>query len=579
MDSDTQTIQKKTKKISVICFDRKGGDYADIPQKLGSDWRHYSVHDGLHLGLNNPDGVPPMVWINIVATLFTACMGLVSSWVTLANVMRWLVAVMNPTPGKRLLWPDWHLILEVLNRGPETLFSRKVEYVRSLKQCLEGITQASGSLFRTFSGLELERDIVQKGKSVIFSMPNMVPTSLRRIAIYLLVAQLLFGRIHRNQRVRGTDALCIIDEADQDISREAEAAFADRLSPIGALLKQGREFGLACCLGVSHLGNVSRFILTNVQYHLISNLSDDESVVEARRTLLLPRGAELQLPALKPGEAIFRESQSGWVHPMWVKVDEVPPCYGNMTPEYDTHPFAPSEPLDNLPHVEEALKKLIAEKRGAKLREDRAKQSGLSKNARQLLDLAGLHPLVPVARLWPRIGDVSPTSQAAARKEIEDRKLAIFEEVRCGRRNVLLIYVTDTGWKFLNKTPPKRKGRGAISHTHFCDFVKRVGKARGHEAYTEWIVPGTTHPVDAVWRIDDEWHAFEVVVTCKTNLVDHLKTCFLTASEVSTVTIVAPQKGILADLKKIIDAETALESFGERIAYASVELFIKEAYG
>jgi len=73
------------------------------------------------------------------------------------------------------------------------------------------------------------------------------------------------------------------------------------------------------------MGNASRFVLNAAQYHLLFNLADDESVLEARRTLQLPPHAELQFPGLRPGQAIFRETQGAWPHAMLVQVDYVPP--------------------------------------------------------------------------------------------------------------------------------------------------------------------------------------------------------------------------------------------------------------
>ena len=56
--------QHPEERVSIICIDPKGGDYADIPSLLGGHWKHLSFNDGLHLGTNGPRNVPPDVWCN-----------------------------------------------------------------------------------------------------------------------------------------------------------------------------------------------------------------------------------------------------------------------------------------------------------------------------------------------------------------------------------------------------------------------------------------------------------------------------------------------------------------------------------
>lgn len=314
--------------IATIIFDRKGGDYSDIPSMLGPHWLHLSIYEGLRIGLNGPEGMPPNAWINTISSLFCARAGLISSSVTFANIIRWTLAQMNPAPCEELLWPDLNLILEIAKSRYGGLFASKTDYLRSLIQVLEGIVQASGDLFRTFGGLDMERDVISKGKSVVIEMPNLYPAWLRQFLVDMIISLVLLGRIHRHHRTNTTEVLFIIDEADPDVSRKSEACFPDGLSTTSQLLKTGREFGLSSCVSVSLLGQVSRFVLGNVQYHLIFNMSDQECVVEAQRTLLLPAGGGLMLPGLNPGECLFRESQGPWPHAILCEVDDVPPSRG-----------------------------------------------------------------------------------------------------------------------------------------------------------------------------------------------------------------------------------------------------------
>lgn len=564
-------------RISMIVMDPKGGVFSDARRLMGDHWLHYSKDGAPLFCLAAPKGVLPSVWINLIATIFASRASLKSAAITLANILRWLVAQMNPQPSEQFLWPDLRLVLDVCHASPASLWASKPEYMASLMQALEGFVQGTGPLFQTFAGLDLERDIIQQGKSVVFDIPALYPPWIRGFIFDLLISQVLFGRIAPHRLVDTTECVFVMDEADQDASASSQSAFPDQMSPLSLLLKQGRELGIACILAVTAVRDISQMVLCNVQYHICHNMSDELSLLQAKRTLLLPPGGEAMLPGLKPGEAIFRESQGAWPHPMLVQVDYMPP---NRTPrtDFDTFPSVPSKRLAEMPELQAALAALIAEHRATRMRQARQGKPALSELSRKLLDLASLHPCTPVARLFDELGKPSPTAQASARKALEEQKLANFAEVRMGRRNVLLIRLTDEGWSFLGKQPPRRKGRGDIPHWHICQWLCWLGEQRGCKTATEWIVPGTNHPVDAVWQTSDHIETFEVAVSCEDNLVSHLTACFIDSDAVDTVTIVAPQKSKLSELKTAIDAESTLKPFADRIEYLPAETILMELW-
>ncbi|MBU0717631.1 MAG: DUF87 domain-containing protein, partial [Planctomycetes bacterium] len=103
--------------IIVIILDRKL-DYADLPEIFGPGWVHYDAHGALRIGLQTPLGVPPDVWIGQLATIFCARSGLIASWATMVNMIRWAIAVMNPKPDDRLLFPDFQLLLDLAEYLP-----------------------------------------------------------------------------------------------------------------------------------------------------------------------------------------------------------------------------------------------------------------------------------------------------------------------------------------------------------------------------------------------------------------------------------------------------------------------------
>lgn len=565
------------RRVTIICLDRKGGDYADLPRRLGDEWLHLSADESLRLGLNAPAGCPPRAWINACSTFIAARGGLMASASCLANMIDFLVTAMNPEPVAPLVWPSFELLLELAKTAPLTLFASKPDYEKTLIQMLDGLVHASGTLFQAGRGLDIEEHIIGSGKNVVIDMCGLSPPWVRVLLGDLLLSHLLLGRQYRYQR-RGTiDTLFVMDEADPDTGRKAEAAFPDGLSPISMCLKQGRESGLAVCLGLSALGPTARMILTNANHHFFFALGDAESLQEASSTLVLPADAEAIFPALEPGQCVYR-GPGPWPGAMLARIHELPPSRTPRPSRFDTHPYVPSKRLSELPHVVEALKRLIAEEGRLKARQAQYRSDGLMPKARKLLDTAGAHPFTPVARLWDRIGKAPFSTQKAVRAVLEKEHLATFEEIRIGRTNVLLMDILLEGWRLLRRKPPARKGRGGIAHRHFAHWIAMVGEHRGHEATCEWNVPGTNHPVDTAWHVEDAWHAFEVVVTCEDNLAAHLTACLINSEAVETVTIVSPQKSLRDKLQRSVASEMLLAPILERVKFEVIETYLKELW-
>ena len=83
-----------------------------------------------------------------------------------------------------------------------------------------------------------------------------------------------------------------IDDADVIASQEAEEAFIDGMSSIGWYVRLGRKFGCGLWLGLGEIGTASRQVLDSPSYQIILNMRSQQSILEASRTLMLPRGAE-----------------------------------------------------------------------------------------------------------------------------------------------------------------------------------------------------------------------------------------------------------------------------------------------
>lgn len=557
--------------VSLICNDRKGGDFADF-LALGDDWLHQHFLSTLRIGLNPPDGFDDDVWINFVSGDFCARAGLVASSVGFAKLLRFLVYALNQgRSDSPKLYPDPRLMHQVATSVPPTLFFAKEAYYQACCGMLEGATQASGPMFETFGGLDLDRDICRRGKNLVLDVCGLSPGWVRAFANDLLLRRLLLGRQWRYDRRDRVDCHLFLDEADQDVSQKWESQFAD-MSPISLVLKQDRESGIAVTLSISALSPAARMILTNASHLFCYAMSDAASLAEAANAALLPPGAEAILPAMRPGECLYR-GPGPWPHAMLAQTHDIPPSRVPRPDEYDSIPYIPSKPLEELPHVQEAVRSLIAQHRAKRLVVARQSKPQSSAKARKLLDLLTIDLCAPCARLWEQMGTPSPAVQKAVRTELEDQDLILSEDCRVGSTTMWWADVAPAGYEFLNKPPPKATGRGGAAHRRFARVVAQVHKLRGHSAVIEPIVAGN-HPGDVGWQIDDAWHVVEIVVHSPDNLLGHIKVCLVESNAVASVTVVAPLKSMLDDLRRIVEADPQIRNVLDRINYEPIESYL-----
>jgi hypothetical protein len=556
--------------ITILVFDRKGHDFTDLASQLGDDCLLLDVHGEPLLGLNNPAGVPPNVWIQSVVSTFSACFNLKFSGTSLAHALRWLVAVMNPRPSPRLRWPDFRLVLDTIRGLPWRRFSRRDAYVESLLQMLEGVVHASGNLFCTFNGLDIDRDLAKRGCHAIISMPQIAPAALRRFVVYLLVSQVLLGRVYRGERTSRPNLLIVIDEADADVSQAAEYAFSDQLSPIAHVFRQGREFGIGICLGVSSLGPVARHVLNSASYHFMMKMQNAVCRDEVRRTLDLPPRADGIIPKLDPGEALTRTPD--WAEAVLAKFDSVPPCR-QIPDRFDVLPCIPSRRFEEIPELAEAVSSERSAQEKEEHRQKQEQQARLKATARQLMVQAAAHPYWPVARLYDLMDHISRDMRVKIREQLIESEYARFETVKQGSKNQDLIELTAQAWTLLGEPPIELCGRGKLRHVTWSHWIAMAAAQDGHSAQLEFVVPGSSHPVDVCVERNGEWHAYEVVVTCESNLINHLLAIFNPESPVATATIVAARKMELKQIRKSIVAVPELAAFQDRIHYEPVSIF------
>ncbi|MCG7853505.1 MAG: hypothetical protein MIO92_13380, partial [Methanosarcinaceae archaeon] len=380
-------------------------------------------------------------------------------------------------------------------------------------------------------------------------------------------------RIATSHRVDRVEVFAVIDEADADVNQASELMFPDSMCPISEWWKRGREFGLGGCVVLSSLKPASKLVIQNSTMHLIFHTNDPESSLEASRTLMLDQAGPMMLNQLDAGECLVKQSH-GWHHTYRGRIDYVPPCRTPVT-EYDTHPYVPSKSLAELPHVQRAIKEIC----GKQQSEDKPKsndKSQLTEWARQAMKIWAKCPYTPMARIFERIGPVTRKQQLDIRKLIEDKQWAHFEEPRIGRRNMLLMELSEQGYAAVGLPVPEgNKGRGKTTHRHFVQWIRSHLEQENRTVHLEWKSPGTNHPVDLVVPSEDGWTCFEVCVTALDNVTSHVEACFVDASQpAESLTIVAGTKKQLTAIKKEVESNLIALQHGSKIQYQVIEDYV-----
>jgi hypothetical protein len=84
--------------------------------------------------------------------------------------------------------------------------------------------------------------------------------------------------------------------------------------------------------------------------------------------------------------------------------------------------------------------------------------------------------------------------------------------------------------------------------------------------------------VDAVWFVNGEAHAFEVIVESRDNLISHLEACFIRSDKVATLTVVVTQKRYMATYEQELDVAVQLLPYRPCIRLDTVDTLIQELW-
>lgn len=581
---DANNAKSPNNPTLLILMDLKG-DNQDLSRKLRERVVRLSTTDNLRIGLNGPPDVPPYVWISHISLSLAARLGLIVSRTCLAGIIgRLLVSLnpgvatedlMNPTVMKDLIWPPLAMVLDAMRMQKVLdVYSSKASYGQTLIQMLSGLLQDSGQLFDCCNGLDINAEIIKAKRHCIIDATNTPPYILHLVNDYL-INYLLVSRLFNNHKCDHTDVLYGYDESDILTESDWEEAFQDGLSPLNRLNRLGREVGLMSMVSISAPQAASKHIRRSAFYTIGFGLSDAESVRAAVHHFQLdPRCAKM-FGSLSPGQCIVRQSQSSYSNAFWCEMDMVAPARNLGRIAYPSHRYMPALRLTDVGSVLDDLKKTVKGSEAIQERQRTSHQPNHYTRALELLRLAATSSYVPVARLMEKLGKINHKDQAAMVAYLKANKYAIFEEPRIGRRNMLLIDVTEAGYSILSiPVPTGNKGRGSITHRHYVHWIASHFARQGHQASIEWVLPGTNHPVDLAVNVNGQWKMFEIIVTASENLTSHLQACFEESNISVTLTIIAGTRKQIASLHKRLAGVATYVKHAAEIKFDVIENYL-----
>ena len=556
------------KKVVIVC-DRKGTDYGDLASKFG--WKHLHVQDSLRAALDPPVGVPLRLWIAIVSSLFCARAGLKYALGTLMSVLSLLFSLLNPQPAQHLLAPDLKAVLDFLKALPKKMFSEKAIYTESLIQQLETFCFSTHPTFSAFKGLDLER-LIQDKQSMVLSMPIMEPSWARQFLVDLLIVKVMKIRQARFYRSDSIEIIFVIDEADDDVNAEVEKLFGGLMCPESELFKRGRELGLGAVVVTSSLISVSRIIRENATMHLVFHTEEEKAACEAAQNLSLPPYGELTLKHLAPGECLVKQI-GPWPHAVKGKVFYVP--HEDLPDrKYDRHPFVPAQSIFQIPAVRAFIEKAQSKQTNSKEQLPSNKDEQIQQYGLDILQRWLQAPYTPLSLIFQQRGKIHYRIQQRIRDYLEKQKWAKFEEPRIGRRSSLLMEPAPQGYEMLKVTSPSgNRGRGGITHRHYAQWIKAYYEQQGLEAFLEWMVPTTHHPVDVAVSSQGEYLVYEICVTSYAEVLSYIELCSQ-CPDIRKLVIVAGTAKELKTIKALVTESMVHLTASLKITYETIEPYM-----
>ena len=199
----------------------------------------------------------------------------------------------------------------------------------------------------------------------------------------------------------------------------------------------------------------------------------------------------------------------------------------------------------------------------------------LNKTEREFLDHMSLHPYEPLHAIFQRMGVSSPASEKQIIMKLSKLELILHEQIRFGSSFYRLGLIAEKGFKLLDKDANAWLGKGGVTHTHICRWIQSWGVKNGYEeSIYEWLVPGTAHNCDAGLKHNDKYMAVEVVVRCRSNILDHIKVCF-ESGQVDSMMIVTCTITQANTIRNRIVSDSDVNQYLQKISFQTADVFMR----
>jgi hypothetical protein len=568
-------------KTLFIIFDSKN-DLPNPKKILGDNVVHIDVRDPskVRYGLNSPPGVPIFAWGANMSTVLAARLNLIVSRTCASAVYNWLVPLLNPKPlpAQPPTAPSLGLMLDVLTHSPPYCWGEKIDYIRTLVQMLHALVIDANGVMDAERGFEINQDVLLKGCHCVINVTNLEPAYLRYIYCDIIVLQILTYRIFNQLKTTKTKISLVFSEGDFFTLSSAQAVYPQHLSPLAVYGRIAREYGCQYIADVSSLQNIDPYLVTGAGYIMAMSTVDAESIREILRTLGYDYGIDKLLPALKPGQVIVREAQGPYPYPFLGQFEFIEPDHSQKSTPYDSIPFTEARHLKDLPAIQEALKKRIAEQKKTHLRQNKSKQvtKDLTDNERTFLDLMSLHEYDPLHIIFTRMGNLSPATQRSIIIKLIDKDLINYSLIRKSKSSLRVGNLTKSAWQFLNKQSKFKPLRGSDKHTAICRWKQRLDLKNGaEESICEFPIPETTGFSDIGSKFNGKIHCTEVIVDCTSNICHHTRDCFIKSRAIESLTIVTLLKSEHSQIRDTIMSDPELVFFINRIKFMTVDEILK----
>ena len=557
-----------------IVFDSKR-DFINPERIFGDNVVHLPVTDPerFRMALNPPGNVPPAIWAGPACSVLAARLGMIVSRIPLSELYLWLYAQLHGPPSIELM-------LDCLTHAPSWCWGEKLDYISFLTQALQGLLIEGGGTFSAESGFDVTPYIESKTHCV-FDTANCNPVTRRYVIFDLILLQILIYAVHNHTKTSRVRICLVIEEADLLARQEAQQAYAPDLSPLNALARLAREYGIQLIIVVSGLHQVADYLRTGCDCLVVHRSTDAESIWMIENTLGVPSLGKL-LPALKEGQCIFRYASCAYPYPFLGQVRFIEPDHSQKVKPYDSVTFTPARRLKDLPQVQKALQQRIEERSQDALRKSKLKthRQPLAKNEVTFLKLMSLHEYKPLNLIFDEMGISSAGVQGNIIKKLADHKYIEALTFRSESSWFRLGWLTEAGWEFNHDRSKYPATRGELIHTTISYNIMFLGQKRGYqEAACEKQLPGTNGFCDGWHRVNGRLHIYEVIIGTDQNVGKHARDALIHCSEpVACLTFVTALKSEHKKIEAMILADPELAFHSNRIRFTTAAQIFKELW-